>query len=113
MSIDARPKKLITRSREWPPNIPHPREAHAPVLVHIEWTTVRKANGHTGGREVTQVLNRWYIQLATLARSEKGQTMAEYGIILVLIAVAAVVAITALQGDISAALNKVGDKLNP
>ena len=62
---------------------------------------------------MTQVLNRWYIQLATLARSEKGQTMAEYGIILVLIAVAAVVAITALQGDISAALNKVGDKLNP
>jgi Flp pilus assembly pilin Flp len=62
---------------------------------------------------VSDIFTRWYIQLATFAKNEKGQTMAEYGIILVVLALAAAVAFSLLSGDISAALGKVGDKLNP
>jgi Flp pilus assembly pilin Flp len=63
--------------------------------------------------KVSDTLNRWYIQLATFAKNEDGQTMAEYGIILVVLALAAAVAFGVLGGDISAALGKVGQKLNP
>jgi Flp pilus assembly pilin Flp len=62
---------------------------------------------------VSDIFTRWYIQLATFAKNEDGQTMAEYGIILVVLALVAAVAFAALSGDISAALGKVGDKLNP
>jgi len=62
---------------------------------------------------MTDTLNSLYIRLTTVAKREDGQTMAEYGIILVLLAIVAAAAFTALQGDITAALGKVGDKLNP
>jgi Flp pilus assembly pilin Flp len=62
---------------------------------------------------VSDIFTRWYIQLATFAKNEDGQTMAEYGIILVVLALVAAVAFAALSGDISAALGKVGAKLNP
>jgi pilus assembly protein Flp/PilA len=42
---------------------------------------------------------------------EEGQTMAEYGVVLAVIAVAVVVALTALSGGISGALNAVVSKL--
>jgi pilus assembly protein Flp/PilA len=44
-------------------------------------------------------------------KSEKGQTMAEYGVVLAVIALAVVVALTALSGGISNAINNVRTKL--
>jgi pilus assembly protein Flp/PilA len=46
-----------------------------------------------------------------LRKSERGQTMAEYGVVLAVIAVIVVVALTALSGGITGALNKVTAKL--
>jgi len=40
-------------------------------------------------------------------RREEGQTMAEYGVVLAVITVAALVAFTALSGGITKAINKV------
>jgi Flp pilus assembly pilin Flp len=45
-------------------------------------------------------------RLATL-RDEQGQTMAEYGVVLAVISVIVIVALTALSGGITGALNKV------
>ena len=39
--------------------------------------------------------------------SEEGQTMAEYGVVLAVIAIGVVVALTALSGGISCAINGV------
>ncbi|MDX6409918.1 MAG: Flp/Fap pilin component [Gaiellaceae bacterium] len=43
--------------------------------------------------------------------SEEGQTMAEYGVVLAVIAIGVVVALTALSGGISGAINAVVTKL--
>jgi pilus assembly protein Flp/PilA len=40
-------------------------------------------------------------------KKEEGQTMAEYGVVLAVIAVIVVAALTALQGGISGAINAV------
>jgi Flp pilus assembly pilin Flp len=40
-------------------------------------------------------------------RKEEGQTMAEYGVVLAVITVGAIVAFTALSGGITSAINKV------
>ncbi len=53
------------------------------------------------------VLNR----LTTIRESERGQTMAEYGIILALIAVICAVAVGLLGGGITGTLDKVTAKL--
>ena len=42
---------------------------------------------------------------------EEGQTMAEYGVVLAVIAVGVIVALTALSGGISGAINAVVSKL--
>lgn len=60
---------------------------------------------------MTDTLNSLYIRLTTFARRENGQTMAEYGIILVVLALAAVVAFGLLKDDIATALDSVGDTL--
>ena len=49
--------------------------------------------------------------LATIRQSERGQTMAEYGIILALIAVICAVAVGLLGGAISDALDSVAGAL--
>ncbi|MDX6396689.1 MAG: Flp/Fap pilin component [Gaiellaceae bacterium] len=46
-----------------------------------------------------------------MLRDERGQTMAEYGVVLAVITVLVIVALTALSGKISGAINKVSDKL--
>jgi Flp pilus assembly pilin Flp len=46
-----------------------------------------------------------------MLRDEKGQTMAEYGVVLAVITLLVVVALTALSGKISGALNSVSAKL--
>jgi pilus assembly protein Flp/PilA len=50
-------------------------------------------------------------RIASGIKSEKGQTMAEYGVVLAVIALAVVVALTALSGGISNAINNVRQKL--
>lgn len=45
--------------------------------------------------------------LRTWARSQSGQTMAEYAVILAVIAVGVIIAITALSGGIGDAIDKV------
>ncbi len=46
-------------------------------------------------------------KLFTLFRREEGQTMAEYGVVLAIITLGVVVALTALSGGISGAINTV------
>jgi Flp pilus assembly pilin Flp len=46
-----------------------------------------------------------------VAREERGQTMAEYGVVLAVITIGVVVALTALSGGITNALDAVKGKL--
>ena len=46
-----------------------------------------------------------------LAQRERGQTMAEYAVVLAVIAIGILVALTALSGGISTSLGKVTSKL--
>ena len=48
-----------------------------------------------------------------MLRDERGQTMAEYGVVLAVIAVIVVTALTALAGGIGAALDRVTGVLSP
>ncbi|HEU4450588.1 MAG TPA: hypothetical protein VFR63_11500 [Gaiellaceae bacterium] len=45
--------------------------------------------------------------IVTLSKREDGQTMAEYGVVLAVITIAVVVALAALSGAITEALNAV------
>ncbi|MCS7157278.1 MAG: Flp family type IVb pilin [Blastocatellia bacterium] len=47
------------------------------------------------------------IELLSRIRNEKGQGMAEYALILVLVSIAAIAALTALGGDIAAVFNQI------
>jgi Flp pilus assembly pilin Flp len=51
------------------------------------------------------------IKLYLLTQRERGQTMAEYAVVLAVIAIAVVVALTLLRGGITTALNKVTSTL--
>jgi Flp pilus assembly pilin Flp len=61
------------------------------------------------GEEVNSVLtfSEFRELFALLRRREEGQTMAEYGIVLAVITIAAVGVFTALSGGIQAAVSKV------
>jgi len=50
-------------------------------------------------------------RLSMIIRSQKGQGLAEYALILALIAIAAVVALVFLSGTINSILSSVGGKL--
>jgi len=54
-------------------------------------------------------LQKWVI--AMRHREEEGQSLAEYGLILALIAVAAITALTMLGGGIAGTLQEVASKL--
>ena len=56
-------------------------------------------------------LNLWYAHLLALREREEGQTMAEYGVVLAVITLGVVVALTALSGGITGAINAVVTKL--
>jgi Flp pilus assembly pilin Flp len=60
---------------------------------------------------MTDLTNKMYIRLSALWSREDGQTMAEYGIILVVVAVVACGAFVVLEGNITQALGKVSQKL--
>lgn len=53
------------------------------------------------------------LQARKMAAQEEGQGLAEYGLILALIAVVCAAALITLQGEISGVLDSVGDALNP
>lgn len=59
--------------------------------------------------KMNQLIARTY---AKLAADQKGVTAIEYGLIAGLIAVAIVVAVTAVGGDLQTLFNNVGTKLN-
>ena len=52
-------------------------------------------------------ISRWLDFARQNWRKEDGQTMAEYGVVLAVITIGAIVAFTALSGGISAAINNV------
>jgi Flp pilus assembly pilin Flp len=52
-------------------------------------------------------------KLKALVRREDGQTMVEYGVILVLIAIGALVAIGLVGGDVTGAFQKIADSITP
>ena len=52
-----------------------------------------------------------YLWIRNMLEGEEGQDLAEYALILALIAVAAVAALTFLGGEVNAIMNRVGDKL--
>jgi pilus assembly protein Flp/PilA len=54
-------------------------------------------------------INNWVVRKVVAAKAkEEGQGLAEYGLILALIAVLCVAALTGLQGQIEATLDAVG-----
>ena len=55
--------------------------------------------------------SQWIQYFRARFASEEGQTMAEYGVVLAVIAVGVIVALTALSGGISGAINAVVSKL--
>ncbi len=60
------------------------------------------------------IIDRVFVQLMNAAcstRDEEGQGLAEYGLILALVAVLCVAALTTLQGGISGTLNKLAGSL--
>lgn len=48
-----------------------------------------------------------------MLKDDEGATLVEYGLVVSLIAVAAIVAITALGGQVSATFNNIASKINP
>jgi len=52
-------------------------------------------------------LTEWFAFARENWRREEGQTMAEYGVVLAVITIGAVVAFTALSGGITNSINKV------
>lgn len=57
-------------------------------------------------RTLIDLLNRKVIEMRLT--TEEGQDLAEYGLIIALIAIACIAALTALGGDISGALENIG-----
>ena len=55
--------------------------------------------------------SEWFGFARSMWRKQEGQTMAEYGVVLAVIAVTAVVAFTALSGGISSTIGKVTNLL--
>jgi Flp pilus assembly pilin Flp len=52
-------------------------------------------------------MQKFHRLLAELPRREEGQTMAEYGVVLVVITIAALSALTLLGGNVTNALTRV------
>ncbi len=52
-------------------------------------------------------ISEWFDFARVMWRKQEGQTMAEYGVVLAVITITAVVAFTALSGGIKASITKV------
>jgi pilus assembly protein Flp/PilA len=57
------------------------------------------------------MLSNWILRLLARFQSEKGQALAEYGLILALIAVVCILALTAIGLAISGTLGSVADAM--
>jgi Flp pilus assembly pilin Flp len=65
---------------------------------------------HRGTRGASYV-NDFFIRVYLFARRDRGQTMAEYVIVLGIITVTLMLALTALRGSVTGALGKVTQDL--
>ena len=63
--------------------------------------------------QITLWSARLYLRLQTGLKREDGQTMAEYALILVLVAVAAIAAFRLLGTNISAKVSKIATNIGP
>ncbi|MEA3407631.1 MAG: Flp family type IVb pilin [Chloroflexota bacterium] len=57
------------------------------------------------------MLTNLYLRSRNWLEDQEGQTLAEYALILALIAILAIAALTVLGGGINAILNRIGNKL--
>jgi pilus assembly protein Flp/PilA len=55
--------------------------------------------------------NKFFRKLVRSIRREEGQTLSEYALILVLIAVVAIIAVTLLGNQITAVINQIANAL--
>jgi Flp pilus assembly pilin Flp len=67
----------------------------------------RRALEQLKGGESLMAFSQWINYFRARFESEKGQTMAEYGVVLAVIALGVLVAFTALSGGITNAINNV------
>jgi len=72
---------------------------------------VGRARSAKGGESIVSFTDLYTYLRARFVR-EEGQTMAEYGVVLAVIALTVIVAFTALSGGISNAINNVTAVLN-
>ncbi len=56
-------------------------------------------------------LRDWFELVRIQLKREEGQTMAEYGLLIALVAIAVIVAVTLLGTNLSAAFNSVASKV--
>jgi Flp pilus assembly pilin Flp len=71
----------------------------------------RRAPEQLKGGESLMAFSHWVAYFRARFEGEKGQTMAEYGVVLAVICLLVLGAFTALQGGISGAINAVADIL--
>ena len=67
----------------------------------------RRALEQSKGGESLMAFSQWINYFRARFESEEGQTMAEYGVVLAVIALGVLVAFTALSGGITNAINNV------
>jgi Flp pilus assembly pilin Flp len=65
-----------------------------------------------GVTDMTKLFIAMYSRLTDVREREEGQTFAEYGVILAIIAVAMIVVLGFFKDDLAVAFNTVGDALN-
>jgi pilus assembly protein Flp/PilA len=77
-------------------------------------TTKRRDTGKTGGGAMLlRLAMEWMLgKFAVKMKEEEGQALAEYGLILALIAVFCIIALTLLGGNISTMLTNLANEIN-
>jgi Flp pilus assembly pilin Flp len=83
----------------------------APTSTFDISRAVGRARSAKGGESIVSFTDLYTYLRARFVR-EEGQTMAEYGVVLAVIALTVIVAFTALSGGISNAINNVTAVLN-
>jgi Flp pilus assembly pilin Flp len=73
----------------------------------FQYGGVRRAPPGAYDPEEIQLLHEWSIRLYLALHRDRGQTMAEYAVVLAVIAIGIFVALGSLRGSISGALGKV------
>ena len=84
-----------------------------PVWSHtLRDRSSRLGGGSSSGKEVINTMTRLYALISSLfVRDEEGQGLAEYALILALIAILAIVALLFLGGQIKTVLSTVGNSI--